>query len=168
MATSAPEISPIDFSVASRAGNPSSRIMRSTFSTTTMASSTTVPMTSTRANNVIRLILNPAIAMKANVPISDTMIPTSGISVERISCKKTYTTRITNRMASNSVFTTSWMEAYRKSLDDISCVSSTPWGSSFLASSRNRLIWLFTSVALEPAVWKSIHETPLCPSVVPL
>src|SRR5699024_12072811 len=65
------------------------------------------------------------------------------------------------RMASNSVFTTSWMEAYRKSLDDISCVSSTPWGSSFLASSRNRLIWLFTSVALEPAVWKSIHEIPL-------
>ena len=76
-----------------------------------MASSTTVPMTSTSANSVIRLILNPAIAMKANVPTSDTMMPTSGISVERMSCKKMYTTRITSRMASSSVFTTSWMEA---------------------------------------------------------
>ena len=52
MAISAPEISPIDFSVASRAGSPSSRIIRSTFSTTTMASSTRSPIASTIANSV--------------------------------------------------------------------------------------------------------------------
>ena len=56
IATSAPEISPIDFSVASRAGSPSSRIMRSTFSTTTMASSTSRPIASTMANSVRVLI----------------------------------------------------------------------------------------------------------------
>jgi hypothetical protein len=72
-----------------------------------MASSTTVPITSTSANRVSRLILNPAIAMKANVPTRETTIPTSGINVERKSCKKTYTTRITRMIASINVFTTS-------------------------------------------------------------
>ena len=52
-------------------------------------------------------MLKPATDMKANVPISDTMIPTNGISVERMSCRKTYTTRITRRIASINVFTTS-------------------------------------------------------------
>ena len=37
---------------------------------TTMASSTTVPITNTKANRVIRLILNPAMDIKANVPIT--------------------------------------------------------------------------------------------------
>ena len=56
IATSAPEISPIDFSVASRAGSPSSRIMRSTFSTTTMASSTSRPIANTIAN-IVRVLM---------------------------------------------------------------------------------------------------------------
>ena len=64
-------------------------------------------MTSTSANSVIRLILNPAMDMNANVPINETTMPTSGISVERMSCKKTYTTRTTSRIASINVFTTS-------------------------------------------------------------
>ena len=52
----APVISPMDFSVASRADRPSSVMMRSTFSTTTMASSTSRPMASTMANMVSMLI----------------------------------------------------------------------------------------------------------------
>ena len=139
-----------------------------TASTTTMASSTTVPITRTSANKVIRLILNPAIDMNANVPISDTMIPTSGIRVERISCRKMYTTRITSKIASINVFITSWMEANRKSFELIICTISTPFGRSLRASSRKASICWFTSVALEPAVWNTIQETPTCPLSSPM
>lgn len=60
-----------------------------TASTTTMASSTTVPMTSTRAKSVSKLRLNPATYMNANVPMSDTMIDTVGMTVERTLCRNT-------------------------------------------------------------------------------
>ena len=56
MPISAPVISPIDLRVASLGDNPSSLITRSTFSTTTMASSTSRPMASTRPNMVRVLI----------------------------------------------------------------------------------------------------------------
>ncbi len=47
---------PIAFLVASRGGRPSSLMMRSTFSTTTIASSTRMPTASTIANIVSTLI----------------------------------------------------------------------------------------------------------------
>ena len=50
-----------------------------------MALSTTVPMARTSANNVSRFIENPAIAIKPNVPITDTKIANVGISVARMS-----------------------------------------------------------------------------------
>lgn len=56
MPTSAPWIWPMDFRVASRGDSPSSDITRSTFSTTTMASSTSRPIASTTANMVSVLI----------------------------------------------------------------------------------------------------------------
>ena len=56
MPTSALEISSIDLRVASQGGSPSSLITRSTFSTTTMASSTSRPMARTMANIVSMLI----------------------------------------------------------------------------------------------------------------
>ena len=52
----APVISFIDLRVASMGDKPSSDITRSTFSTTTMASSTSRPMASTRPNMVRVLI----------------------------------------------------------------------------------------------------------------
>ena len=52
----APEIWPIAFLVASFGGSPSSLMMRSTFSTTTMASSTRMPTASTMPNMVSMLI----------------------------------------------------------------------------------------------------------------
>ncbi|MNT96891.1 hypothetical protein D3C72_2390900 [compost metagenome] len=52
MPTSAPWICPIDLRVASSGDRPSSAITRSTFSTTTMASSTSRPMASTMPNIV--------------------------------------------------------------------------------------------------------------------
>ena len=56
MPTMAPEICPMALSVAWRGGRPSSLMMRSTFSTTTMASSTTMPITSTMPNMVSTLM----------------------------------------------------------------------------------------------------------------
>ena len=76
-----------------------------------MASSTTVPIASTRANSVRRLIEKPANARKPNVPIRATKMEIVGTSVERMSCRKTYTTSTTRMMASISVFSTSFIEA---------------------------------------------------------
>ena len=56
MPTRAPVISSIDLRAASLGESPSSAISRSTFSTTTMASSTRRPMASTMANMVRVLI----------------------------------------------------------------------------------------------------------------
>ncbi|MCY1218166.1 hypothetical protein D9M72_301050 [compost metagenome] len=56
MPTSAGVISAIDLRVASLGESPSSCITRSTFSTTTMASSTSRPMASTMPNMVSVLI----------------------------------------------------------------------------------------------------------------
>ena len=56
MPTSAPVIWSIDLRVASSGDRPSSLIRRSTFSTTTMASSTSRPIASTMANIVSMLI----------------------------------------------------------------------------------------------------------------
>ncbi len=56
MPTSAAVIWPIAFFVASRGDRPSSLMMRSTFSITTIASSTRMPTASTIANIVSTLI----------------------------------------------------------------------------------------------------------------
>ena len=60
MPISAPVICRIPISVARTGSSPSSRMIRSTFSTTTMASSTRRPMASTMANIVSVLIEYPS------------------------------------------------------------------------------------------------------------
>src|SRR5690606_5254521 len=86
--TMAPEISPIAFFVAVGASSPVSSIFACTASTTTMASSTTIPMARTNANKVKRFNENPNRLRKKNVPIIDTGTAINGINVERKSCKK--------------------------------------------------------------------------------
>jgi len=130
-----------------------------TASTTTMASSTTVPMASTSANSVRILRLNPAATRQANVPTSDTIMEMDGMSVLLRSCKKKYTTRITRIMAITSVSTTLCMEAKRKSLELIIVTNSVPSGRLFLISSICAVICLLTAVALEPAVWNIMKST---------
>ena len=78
-------------------------MLRSTFSTTTMASSTTMPMASTRPNSVSVFSEKPSAAMTAKVPISETGIATIGMIAVRQHCRKTMTTRTTRTTASNSV-----------------------------------------------------------------
>ena len=60
------------------------------------------------------LIEKPNICIKKKVPTSDTGTAMAGISVERKSCKKIYTTTNTSKKASIKVFNTDQMEASRK------------------------------------------------------
>ncbi len=106
MAITATVTSSIDFRAASRGSSPCS-IQRSTFSTTTMASSTTMPMASTSPHREILLRLNPKAAMTAKVPTNETGTATSGISAARQFCKNNSTTRATRAMASNRALNTS-------------------------------------------------------------
>ena len=74
--------------VARRASVMPLSILSITASTTTMASSTTVPMASTNANSVKMLSENPASFTMANVPSSDTIIDNEGITVALKFCRK--------------------------------------------------------------------------------
>ncbi|MCY1427601.1 hypothetical protein D9M71_434560 [compost metagenome] len=79
--TSAPWICSIERLVASLGGKPSSDITRSTFSTTTMASSTRIPMARTMPNRVSTLTEKPSESITAKVPISATGTTRVGIRV---------------------------------------------------------------------------------------
>ena len=100
---SAPVIWSIDFRVASFGGRPSSVITRSTFSTTTIASSTRRPIASTTPNMVSVLIEKPSAAITPKVPSSTTGTAMVGISVARMFCRKRNITRNTSATASISV-----------------------------------------------------------------
>ena len=78
--------------VASRGSIPCS-MWCITASTTTMASSTTMPMASTRPNIDSVLIEKPSIGKKMNVPMSDTGTVRSGMIVARRFCRKMQTRR---------------------------------------------------------------------------
>src|SRR5208337_947177 len=84
-----------------------SSIFRSTFSTTTIASSTTMPTASTSPNKVRLLIEKPNKDITKNVPISDTGMATSGMMVARQVCRNTKTTITTSATASKMVLMSS-------------------------------------------------------------
>ena len=110
----APLISCIDAIEACCALICCSCINRSTFSTTTIASSTRSPMAKTNANKVKVLILIPSTYRMASVPKITTGTVMVGISVARQFCKKTNMTTITKSTASNSVLTTSLIDSCTK------------------------------------------------------
>ena len=77
----APDTCPIAFTVASTGDNPSSAMIRSTFSTTTMASSTRMPMASTMPNMVIMFTEKPSTYIISSVPSRHTGTTIDGIKV---------------------------------------------------------------------------------------
>ena len=91
-------------------------MLRSTFSTTTMASSTTMPIASTRPNRVRALIVKPSGTITAKVPMIDTGTAISGMSEARQVCRKTITTITTRAMAISRVMMTSWIDMRTKSV----------------------------------------------------
>src|SRR5690606_32133466 len=116
IAISAPLTCSIALIVASRGLSPSSCMIRSTFSTTTIASSTTMPIASTKPNSVNVLMVKPSSSIPANVPTIAIGTASSGIRVARQLCKNINTTINTNTTASSSVWTTSVIDALMKSV----------------------------------------------------
>ena len=96
--------------VASRAESPAA-MLRSTFSTTTMASSTTMPIASTSPKSDSALIEKPKRYRNASVPTIDTGTATSGMIEARQVCRNRITTSTTSATDSNSVCTTDLIEA---------------------------------------------------------
>ncbi|CAD6563480.1 hypothetical protein LMG24235_08727 [Paraburkholderia sabiae] len=86
-------------------------MLRSTFSITTIASSTTMPIASTMPNSVSMLIEKPSASIPMNVPTIDTGTASTGISVARRLCRNTNTTITTSTTASKNVCTTSVIDA---------------------------------------------------------
>jgi hypothetical protein len=102
------DTSSIALIVASRGESPCS-MPTSTASTTTIASSTTSPIASTRPSSDSVLIEKPSIGKTRNAPISETGTAISGISVARQPCRNRKTTMITSTIASKIVCTISVM-----------------------------------------------------------
>ncbi len=96
--------------VASRGAMPCS-MWCMTASTTTMASSTTMPMARTRPNMDSVFTEKPSIGKKMNVPMMETGTVRSGMIVARRLCRKMNTTRVTRMRASTNVFSISWIDA---------------------------------------------------------
>ena len=93
-----------------------SAIMCSTASTTTIASSTTIPIASTSANSEIVLAENPSASIAAKAPTSATGTAMIGTNVARRLPRKTKTTMATSAKASTRVETTLWIEAVTKTV----------------------------------------------------
>ena len=115
-------------------------------------------MASTRADSVMRFTEKPMRFMPKKVPTRATGMAMAGMMVERKSCRKTYTTKNTRMKASMRVLITSWMEALRKSLLLRVMANSVPLGSAGFILSISFIQSLMICVALEPAVWKTIHD----------
>ncbi len=81
MPTMAPETCCMALTVAASGDSPSSAMRRSTFSTTTMASSTRMPMASTMPNMVIMFTEKPSAYITPRVPARHTGTTMVGISV---------------------------------------------------------------------------------------
>src|SRR5256885_6560344 len=77
-------------------GDKPKAMFRSTFSTTTIASSTTIPIASTSPNKDRLLIENPSPSITANVPIKETGTAANGMIEARQVCKKSTTTITTS------------------------------------------------------------------------
>ncbi|MNI34458.1 hypothetical protein D3C73_884490 [compost metagenome] len=99
----APVISLMALCVASLPVMVDVSILPWTASTTTMASSTTIPMANTKAKRVNILMVNPNTSKKKNVPTMATGTAIAGIMVDRISCKNKKTTKKTKMNASINV-----------------------------------------------------------------
>ena len=108
MATMGPTSSRAATSAAWNGFSPS-RMWRSTFSTTTMASSTTRPTESTMASRVSRFTVKPKTCMRNTAPMSETGMATTGTSTERSEPRKRKITSTTISSVSASVSTTSLM-----------------------------------------------------------
>src|SRR3984957_10618796 len=95
---------------AAAIGESPNAMLRSTFSTTTIASSTTIPIASTSPNSERLLMEKPSASITAKVPTNDTGTAASGMMDARHVCKNRMTTITTSSTASTSVWITASIE----------------------------------------------------------
>ena len=98
---------------AAKAPMPDLRL-RTIFSTTTMASSTTIPVANTSARRLIVLTENPVSQIAASVPINATGIVTAGINVARGERRNRKITTTTMPVAMRMDLTTSLIDPSMK------------------------------------------------------
>ena len=110
-------------------------MMRSTFSITTIASSTTMPIASTMPNSDSWLIVKPTAHMPRKPPISATGITSVAMIVARKFCRNSSMTRNTSTIASTSVLTTSSIEILMKRVVSYGTNHDTPGGNVGCSSS---------------------------------
>ncbi len=111
IAITGPPTSAIAALVASMGVTPPWSRRCCTASTTTIASSTTMPMASTSPKRVSVLMEKPSAEKAAKVPMREIGTTTIGISVARQLCRKRNTTMTTSTKATKSVFTTSFSDS---------------------------------------------------------
>ncbi len=134
MAISAPAIWRMARFVAALGGRCSCAIIRSTFSMTTMASSTTIPIARTIPNSVSVFTENPSAFNPRKVPMMLTGTARTGMSVARQLCRNTNTTSVTSSIASSSVFATSIIDSVMKGVVSNGELHVTPLGNDFASS----------------------------------
>ena len=118
----------IDFDAASSAVRPS-RIMRDcVFSTTTIASSTSEPMTSMSPNIVSTFRVKPNARRNANVPRIAIGIAIAGTNVARQSWRNRYVMATTSTSAMRSVLNVSFRNTSVNAVVSSPSTASTPGG----------------------------------------
>ena len=145
-----PVIWPIALRVASFGDRPSSRMMRSTASITTMASSTTIPIASTMPKRLSWLIENPSAYIPMNAPMSAAGTTSVGIRVARKLCRNTSITMNTSTTAATSVMITSLIACVMKVVESKALNHLTPDGKLCCSWSIFALTLRATSSALAP------------------
>src|SRR5262245_105858 len=119
-------------------------------STTTIASSTTIPIATTTANRVNRLIEKPTAAIAANAPMIVTGTVVAGTKVARQSCKNTTITTSTRTPASNSVWYTSLIDSFTNVVASKGIDQSSPSGNDGESVCRSFRTPFAVSSALAP------------------
>ncbi len=127
-----------------------SRTCRSTFSTTTIASSTTNPTDSTIARMVRRFRLKPKAYITAAAPTSDTGIATSGTRAVRTDPMNKNTTTPTIRIVSANVLLISCNASVMKTVASYASCMSMSFGSVVRIRAISAWSRFATSISLLP------------------
>ena len=151
--TTGPVISPIACSTASLDEYFPVSSKRVEFSTTTIASSTTMAIANTKPKRVSIFTENPNKCMTAKVQISDTGMVRDGIITARQFCKNNKITSMTSNVVSTNVTNTSSIEADTKSVVSRTTSYRTPVGKFSASFSISARTCFETLNAFEPGDW---------------
>ena len=148
-----------------------SSMCRWMFSSTMIASSTTMPIASTIASRVSRLMVKPISNIRNNAPISDSGMVTAGISTLRSEPRNRKITTITMISASTIVLMTSLIASWIASVLSYGMVALMPCGScGTISPSQTLRTSLMTSSEFASGATKmpmKVADSPLMRTEVP-